>query len=261
MLASLGKGGGQSDRDRAAMQRTVNSSLSSQMTAITAALQQDEEASPINETKDKLETLKEREIKREPDDQASNDATTPNREGSGGKGMMPDVKTEIKSEPMEMGNDESNAIKEEPMSPSNQTTGEDGKPSFKIEPIAQNSADKKAKVQPRCTFKPEELRRALMPTLEKMYKLDESGPFRTKVDPELLGIPDYFEIIKNPMDLSKIKGKLDRGEYSDPWQYVDDVWLMFDNAWLYNRKTSRVYRYCTKVRKEIVMQIKLNKNS
>ena len=32
-----------------------------------------------------------------------------------------------------------------------------------------------------------------------------------------------------------------------PSQYCDDVWLMFENAWLYNRKTSRVYKYCTKV--------------
>ena len=49
------------------------------------------------------------------------------------------------------------------------------------------------------------------------------------------------------MDLATIRKKLDNGAYSDPWEYVDDVWLMFDNAWLYNRKTSRVYRYCTKV--------------
>lgn len=25
------------------------------------------------------------------------------------------------------------------------------------------------------------------------------------------------------------------------------MYLMFDNAWSYNRKTSRVYRYCTKL--------------
>ena len=49
------------------------------------------------------------------------------------------------------------------------------------------------------------------------------------------------------MDLSTIRRKLDSGQYKDPWEYVDDVWLMFDNAWLYNRKTSRVYKYCTKV--------------
>ena len=49
------------------------------------------------------------------------------------------------------------------------------------------------------------------------------------------------------MDLSTIKRKLDTGQYKDPWEYVDDVWLMFDNAWIYNKKSSRVYKYCTKV--------------
>ena len=49
------------------------------------------------------------------------------------------------------------------------------------------------------------------------------------------------------MDLGSIKRKLDNGMYNNPWEYVNDVWLMFDNAWLYNRKTSRVYKYCTKV--------------
>ena len=59
---------------------------------------------------------------------------------------------------------------------------------------------------------------------------------------------DYFEIVKKPMDLSLIKRKLDTGQYTEPWQYVDDVWLMFDNAWLYNRKSSKVHKNCSKVR-------------
>ncbi|XP_078805407.1 CREB-binding protein isoform X4 [Oryzias latipes] len=97
-------------------------------------------------------------------------------------------------------------------------------------------------------FKPEELRQTLMPTLESLYRQDpESLPFRQPVDPMLLGIPDYFDIVKNPIDLSTIKRKLDTGQYQEPWQYVDDVWLMFNNAWLYNRKTSRVYKYCSKL--------------
>ena len=49
------------------------------------------------------------------------------------------------------------------------------------------------------------------------------------------------------MDLSLIKRKLDTGQYTDPWQYVDDVFLMFDNAWLYNRKSSKVHKNCSKV--------------
>uniref|UniRef100_A0A672YD34 histone acetyltransferase n=1 Tax=Sphaeramia orbicularis TaxID=375764 RepID=A0A672YD34_9TELE len=104
------------------------------------------------------------------------------------------------------------------------------------------------RLRPSAFFKPEELRQALMPTLESLYRQDpESLPFRQPVDPMLLGIPDYFDIVKNPIDLSTIKRKLDTGQYQEPWQYVDDVWLMFNNAWLYNRKTSRVYKYCSKL--------------
>lgn len=100
----------------------------------------------------------------------------------------------------------------------------------------------------RLAFKPEELREALLPTLEKLVTQEpESIPFRMPVDPNSLGIPDYFDIVRQPMDLSTIRKKLESGQYQDPREYVDDVWLMFDNAWLYNRKTSRVYRYCTKV--------------
>ena len=58
---------------------------------------------------------------------------------------------------------------------------------------------------------------------------------------------DYFDIVKKPMDLSTIKKKLDQGQYSEPWEYVDDINQMFDNGWLYNRKTSRVYKFATKV--------------
>jgi len=103
-------------------------------------------------------------------------------------------------------------------------------------------------VKQKAVFSAEELRTALMPPLEKMYNQEpEAAPFRSPVDPGALGIPDYFEIIKKPMDMSAIKRKLDTGAYTDPWDFINDVFLMFENAWVYNRKTSRVYRYCTKV--------------
>jgi len=42
-------------------------------------------------------------------------------------------------------------------------------------------------------WKPNELRQALMPTLEKLYRLEpESLPFRQAVDPILLQIPVSF---------------------------------------------------------------------
>uniref|UniRef100_A0A8C4IIE3 histone acetyltransferase n=1 Tax=Dicentrarchus labrax TaxID=13489 RepID=A0A8C4IIE3_DICLA len=144
--------------------------------------------------------------------------------------------------------------KEEPEEKPEPMEVEEKKPEMKTEPKEEeecgaNSTTSSSPSQSRRKiFKPEELRQALMPTLESLYRQDpESLPFRQPVDPMLLGIPDYFDIVKNPIDLSTIKRKLDTGQYQEPWQYVDDVWLMFNNAWLYNRKTSRVYKYCSKL--------------
>ncbi len=59
-------------------------------------------------------------------------------------------------------------------------------------------------------FKPEELRQALMPTLEALYRQDpESLPFRQPVDPLLLGIPVsthkytniYSDTIQDPEEM------------------------------------------------------------
>uniref|UniRef100_A0A8C2YWG5 histone acetyltransferase n=1 Tax=Cyclopterus lumpus TaxID=8103 RepID=A0A8C2YWG5_CYCLU len=145
-------------------------------------------------------------------------------------------------------------IKEEPEEKPEPMEVEEKKTEMKTEPKeeeeggANSTASSSPPQSRRKIFKPEELRQALMPTLESLYRQDpESLPFRQPVDPMLLGIPDYFDIVKNPIDLSTIKRKLDTGQYQEPWQYVDDVWLMFNNAWLYNRKTSRVYKYCSKL--------------
>ncbi|CAB1443227.1 unnamed protein product [Pleuronectes platessa] len=147
--------------------------------------------------------------------------------------LVPKEEPEVKREPMEV---------------------EEKKPELKTEPKeeeeggANGTAGSSPSQSRRKIFKPEELRQALMPTLESLYRQDpESLPFRQPVDPMVLGIPDYFDIVKNPIDLSTIKRKLDTGQYQEPWQYVDDVWIMFNNAWLYNRKTSRVYKYCSKL--------------
>ncbi|KAI1729114.1 histone acetylation protein domain-containing protein [Ditylenchus destructor] len=96
-------------------------------------------------------------------------------------------------------------------------------------------------------FDANELRNYLLPIWEKLDKQDEAMPFHLPVDPDLLKIPDYFTIVKHPMDLSTIHGKLNSGKYKNPWEFCDDMWLMFNNAWIYNRKNSRVYKFCSKL--------------
>lgn len=233
-------------------------------------MEMDDDKSELNDIKIKTEDSEDRkmgsktwieqgEIKKEKTDGDSMDAT----EGGSGNWSefgAKDIKREVKMET----DDTKIKIKEEAMSPSTSDNSQAlVKSELKLEPVPNTTDTKKKCSKLRMNFyhlkfiifffylafKPDELCDALMPTLEKLIRLEpESIPFRSPVDPIALGIPDYLDIIKKPMDLGTVEKKLRKGEYSDPWEYVDDVWLMFDNAWLYNRKTSRVYRYCTKVR-------------
>ncbi|XP_072287316.1 bromodomain-containing protein 2 isoform X1 [Pyxicephalus adspersus] len=59
-------------------------------------------------------------------------------------------------------------------------------------------------------------------------------PFYKPVDASALGLHDYHEIIKQPMDLSTIKKKMEDREYRDAQEFAADVRLMFSNCYKYN---------------------------
>ncbi|KAK9116535.1 hypothetical protein Sjap_015485 [Stephania japonica] len=65
--------------------------------------------------------------------------------------------------------------------------------------------------------------------------------FNQPVDPEALQIPDYLDIISEPMDLGTIKKKLENGEYSSARDFAADVRLTFTNAMKYNPPTNWVH--------------------
>jgi len=65
--------------------------------------------------------------------------------------------------------------------------------------------------------------------------------FNTPVDPVELGLPDYFHVIKRPMDLGTIKKRLENGCLSTLEGFQADVFLTFDNAMVYNPEGSVVY--------------------
>ena len=64
-------------------------------------------------------------------------------------------------------------------------------------------------------------------TLTKKHKFHKI--FLYPVDPVRQGIPDYPEIVKNPMDLSTVKRKLDERKYISPEEFCADMRLMFSN--------------------------------
>ncbi|XP_060526053.1 bromodomain-containing protein 3 isoform X3 [Cylas formicarius] len=59
-------------------------------------------------------------------------------------------------------------------------------------------------------------------------------PFYKPVDAELLGLHDYHDIIKKPMDLGTVKQKMDNREYRTAQDFAQDVRLIFTNCYKYN---------------------------
>ncbi|KAL3526322.1 hypothetical protein ACH5RR_010978 [Cinchona calisaya] len=70
--------------------------------------------------------------------------------------------------------------------------------------------------------------------LKKLMTHQYGWVFNTPVDTVKLNIPDYFTVIKYPMDLGTIKSKLASGEYSSPLDFHADVKVTFSNAMTYN---------------------------
>lgn len=52
-----------------------------------------------------------------------------------------------------------------------------------------------------------------------------SWPFKEPVDPIKLGIPDYLDVIKHPMDLSTVKNKFTKKQYASINDYIRDMRL------------------------------------
>ena len=74
--------------------------------------------------------------------------------------------------------------------------------------------------------------------------------FNEPVDAEKLGAADYHEVVKNPIDFSTIKQRLNTNQYHIAQEFIDDMLLVFDNCLLYNGENSNIGRMCNKVRNE-----------
>ena len=59
-------------------------------------------------------------------------------------------------------------------------------------------------------------------------------PFLNPVDPVALGIPNYFAVIKHPMDISTITDKLNAGGYERAKNFEDDMRLIYENCFKFN---------------------------
>ncbi|GAB6021940.1 hypothetical protein CHUAL_006101 [Chamberlinius hualienensis] len=73
--------------------------------------------------------------------------------------------------------------------------------------------------------------------LKELLSKKHSGyawPFYKPVDAKLLGLHDYHDIIKHPMDLGTVKTKMENRDYKTATEFASDVRLIFTNCYKYN---------------------------
>ncbi|XVF08748.1 hypothetical protein REPUB_Repub07fG0029700 [Reevesia pubescens] len=73
--------------------------------------------------------------------------------------------------------------------------------------------------------------------------------FNNPVDVVKLNIPDYFTVIKHPMDLGTVKKRISSGQYSSPLDFAADVRLTFSNAMTYNPRGNDFYHMAKTISK------------
>ncbi|KAM9491959.1 bromodomain-containing protein 4-like isoform 2-T8 [Salvelinus alpinus] len=71
--------------------------------------------------------------------------------------------------------------------------------------------------------------------LKTLWKHNFSWPFQAPVDAIKLGLPDYYQIIKVPMDMGTIKKRLENSYYWNAQECIQDFNTMFTNCYIYNK--------------------------
>ncbi|XP_039006494.1 bromodomain-containing protein bet-1-like isoform X2 [Hibiscus syriacus] len=89
--------------------------------------------------------------------------------------------------------------------------------------------------------------------IKKVMKMEAAAPFNEPVNPEALGIPDYFDIIDTPMDFRTICNNLENEDkHMDSEDVFKDVQYIWDNCCKYNNKGNAILDLMRRVKKNFM---------
>lgn len=88
----------------------------------------------------------------------------------------------------------------------------------------------------------------------EMQNHPSAWPFAVPVNKE--EVPDYYEVIKEPMDLSTMELKLENDKYESFDQFLYDARLIYKNCRSYNGETTTYYKNANKLEKFMNNKIK-----
>nr|5Z9C_A Chain A, Bromodomain-containing protein 4 [Homo sapiens] len=80
-----------------------------------------------------------------------------------------------------------------------------------------------------------QLQYLLRVVLKTLWKHQFAWPFQQPVDAVKLNLPDYYKIIKTPMDMGTIKKRLENNYYWNAQECIQDFNTMFTNCYIYNK--------------------------
>jgi len=85
--------------------------------------------------------------------------------------------------------------------------------------------------------------------IDQMFADNSSWPFRDPVGNDVA--PDYYEIIKEPVDLKTMRERVNEGHYDSIMKFVGDVERIFNNCRIYNKKDTVYYKMADKLEETI----------
>lgn len=94
----------------------------------------------------------------------------------------------------------------------------------------------------------------LMHLLSSLQNSTNAWPFLQPVNKD--EVMDYYDVIKQPMDLSTMETKLENDSYETPEDFIRDATLIYNNCRQYNGETTPYHKAANKLEKEMWKKIK-----
>jgi len=87
---------------------------------------------------------------------------------------------------------------------------------------------------------PSDAARKISSILHKLQRHPLAGPFLQPVNVHV--VPDYLDVVAEPIDLSTVEKKLGSGQYTSAYEFSADVRKIWSNAFLYNAQGTELYQ-------------------
>ncbi|GME80189.1 unnamed protein product [Ambrosiozyma monospora] len=95
---------------------------------------------------------------------------------------------------------------------------------------------------------------AMLTLFTEMQNHPSNWPFMQPVNRD--EVPDYYQVIKEPMDLSTMEVKLENDAYETLDDFIYDCKLIFNNCRAYNGENTTFYKNANKLEKAIANKLK-----